>query len=335
MTLPRLFYPLVLLCLGGLAGCKPDAPPIAPPPKVASPPKIVVLLSANGTQPIESAERENLAKRFAGNADLILKTLDAGGDSSRQVDQLREATATHPEAILIRPVAGDVSVAAAIKSGILVIGLGEEATASGCSTVIRYDETEMGRLAGKAAVQAMTEKAAKAQLAEVSGRVVEIRGDETSPRSNQRHAGFIEAIKAAPGLIVVHDAPGDWTQKGGFQRTEDALRLQGTFDLVYAHTDLMARGVGQALGNQRKSVFIIGTDGFQTSEGGLAMIIRGEMDATVQQPPLVDFAWQIIQRKLAEPSFQPKPTYQLTPRIVLPEDIIHILRTESPPFPSL
>jgi ABC-type sugar transport system substrate-binding protein len=334
MPCRRLFLLCFLPCTTfWLYGCKPATE--AQKADIVAKPLHIASLFAHGDRPFEAADQESLSKQIASNPDVIAQRSDAGNDSRRQALQLLQAASTRPFAIVIRPVDSSVSAELVTKSGTHVIGMGEESIGIAGTTAVCVDEFEIGRLAGTLAVEAMTQKAKESGLPEVTGRVAEIRGDDQSAGCSKRHEGFMEALKTTPGLVLVHDAPGGWTKAGGSQRMQDALRLQKTVDIVYAHNDLMALGAAEATGHQRAHFFIIGTDALPGADGGLALLAQRQINATIYQPPLADFVWAILRRKLADPAFQPKPIYRLVPRKLLPEDLPSFLRDGPPPAPAL
>lgn len=298
----------------------------------------VALLSAQMAIPYELAQMQNLTRLLATRTEFNLLHYDAEGSAKKQSAQLAEVIATKPHSLLISPVDPEViasQIEAAVQAGILVIGLGEKAAALPCSTVLKTDHLEMGRLAGEAAVRALTRKAQDEGLPETRGRIVEIRGDEEAGICQQRHDGFVEILKKAPGLVIVHDAPGGWTRKDGRERTAEAMRLQTSFDVVYAHNDAMALGAAMALGENRENVLIIGSDGFLGPEGGLTLVSNGGIDVSIFQPVLVDLAWKIILRRLDEPTFQIKPSYKIAPLEITPKNAPDFMRKGLPPLPEL
>lgn len=332
LMIPRRFIALLLTALCLVSGCKPGAEPEGPVIRT------IVLLTAQGERPYEIAQMQNLMRLVAVKAEVNLVTQDAAGNARKQAEQFGEAMKAKPLAILVTPVnalALSDQVNAAVQMGVLVIGLGEAASAMPCSTVLSCDQRELGRLAGDVVVRALTRRAQDEAKPEVTGRVVEIRGDETGEISTARHEGFVEMLHKAPGIVVVHDAPGAWTKQGGKDRTTEALRLQSAFDVLYAHNDVMALGAGEALKDQRANVLLIGTDGFVGEEGGLTLVSRGDLDASIFQPILVDMAWRMIVRRLSEPAFTPKPSYRLAPLAITPKNSSDLMRNGFPPLPEL
>lgn len=320
--------------LGALASCDRQQPVGTLVEDVRN----VVFLSARGDRPFETGQRLVLARLMAGTPHLSLQTQEAGLNPGTQATQFKVALAEKPFAIIVDPLdpkALEADIKEAVAAGILVVGLGEVAKDMGCSTVVLADQRHLGQLAGELVVRSLLIKAQSESQSEATGRVIEIRGDDESAVCQRRHEGFEAALKLAPGVILVHDAPGGWSKKGGADRTLDALRLQQSFDVVYAHNDVMAMGAAEALKDRRADVMIIGTDGFRGQEGGMTLVGDGEIDATLYQPLLVDFARQILLKKSKEPSFTPKAQYELSSRAITLKDVDDIRRNGLPAYPEL
>jgi len=317
-----------------VSGCDPTGPALT---QIEEPRK-VMLLSARGGRSFESGQRILMAQLMANDSRFQLQVMDAGFDVEKQRAQLKAAVTEKAFAVLIDPVEVEPlrpDVRDAVTADVLMIGLGKSSEELGCQTVVFADQRKMGQSVGDLAVRALRAKAAESGKTEAEGRVIEIRGDDESEICHRRHEGFESALKAAPGVILVHDAPGDWTLEGGRGRTQDALRLQQSFDLVFAHNDLMALGAAKALKDRRAEVMIIGMDGFRGQEGGMTLVGDGEIDATVYQPMLVDLAWVLIRKKVQDPSFKPKPLYEMTSRVITPKDVDDIRRNGLPALPDL
>jgi ABC-type sugar transport system substrate-binding protein len=161
-----------------------------------------------------------------------------------------------------------------------------------------------------------------------------LRGQEEDARCQLRAEGFLSAIQPYPGLVLVHDAPADWSAESAADRTGEALRIQKQFDVIYAQSDLIAAGASKAVRKSsedaRKAVFIIGTGGVPGEGGGVAMVIRGELNATVYQPPLVEVAWREMQRLLdTADAVVPKRT-EVKPFMITPENAAAIQRDGVP-----
>jgi len=115
--------------------------------------------------------------------------------------------------------------------------------------------------------------------------------------------------------VLVHDAPGNWNDVEAALRTQEASRLQMPFQIIFAHNDLMAKGAIKVAKESgvRDSLLIMGVDGAPGTQGGMEMVRRGDLEATVYRPPLVDVAWTLLQQWLDNRDFawpekvQPKP----------------------------
>jgi ABC-type sugar transport system substrate-binding protein len=326
----QILFLLMLFVL--LSGCKRSATD----PQASI--RTVVFLSADATRPYELTQVQNF-QRMVGFRDRVnFIHHDAKGDSALQAEQFGLAMAEKPFAIAVSPVdAARVSdqVVAAVQLGVVVVGIGEAALSLPCTTVVTTDLREVGRLAGDVALKALKRKALAEGRVDVVGRVVEIRGDDKNATSQAMHEGFMGALKAIPGVILVHDAPGAWTKDGGKARALDALRLQTSFEVVYAHNDAMALGAVIGLGEARANLMVIGTGGYVGVDGGLSLVNKGDLDATVFLPILVDLAWNIITQKMDDPSFIPQASYQVAPTAITPSNADQMLREGPPPLPML
>lgn len=326
-----LFTALLLPVLSLVTSCK------RPGESADTPPGQVILLTANASRPYEIAQIQTLQRLVFSRPGLNFKTLDAAGDATRQAGQLDSCLAEKPIAIFITPVQGDsvsAGVLNAVQSGVTVIGLGEAGAELKASFSVTVDQTQLGRIAGEIANRALSQKSKEEGKTEVTGRVVEIRGDEKDPGSTKRHEAFVAELRKHPGIIIVHDAVGGWTREGGRDRAAEALRLQKQFDVLYAHNDSMALGASLALADQRENILIIGTDGFRGDEGGFSLVNTGDIDASIHQPLLVEMGWKVLLRRLEDPGFLPKPSYRLAPTAITPKSLNDLRTHGLPPLPE-
>jgi DNA-binding LacI/PurR family transcriptional regulator len=96
-------------------------------------------------------------------------------------------------------------------------------------------------------------------------------GDTTHPELADRHAGFVEALRAA-GATLVASVPTAFTFAAGVQATQTLLAHRGPrFDGVFACSDLLAMGVTRALIDHRlhvpDDVSVIGHDDSSAGAG--------------------------------------------------------------------
>ena len=252
---------------------------------------------------------------------------DARGDAARQASQIQAEIASHPFAFIVltpalEHLASQLSAAVDEKEKVIVIGT--SADAAHATSSIFVNEKKLGQVAGQLAVDSLKRKAEADSQPAIVGRVVELTGSDDSRISYERSAGFLEALSKQPGIRLVHQAATGWDEKQAQTAIADAVRLQKTFDVVFVHSDLLAKAASTALktlqGNSREQMLFIGVDGSVGKDGGVDMVLKGDIDATIFNPPMVDLAWKILIRLLDEPAYHPKQTYELEPFAITPDN---------------
>ena len=291
----------------------------------------VVLSAADSANPFQRAQASLLSSLVRARPGATLEVLDAKGDATTQAEQLRKALTSKPAALFVLPVSADIVTTALAVSrgdGTVILGLDENLKAPACDTVVCCLQANLGKLAGELVIDALRRKASDEGRTDVTGRVVQLRGSESDAWSDARASGFASALAGAPGIVLVHDAPGEWRRETAMERMKEAFRLQHTFDVVFAHNDIMAQAAGLTATDAglREQMLIVGVDALPGPEGGLEMLERSEIDATVHQPLLVDFAWKVLVRKLDEPGFSPQSRYELPAMTVTPKNLDEVMR---------
>lgn len=277
-----------------------------------------------------------LTRLLRTRAGVDVTVANAGGDPLKQAAQLQRAVTDGAKVLLAFPLLSDQvmeALGSAKRNAVQVMVFGEEVPESACHAAILADEREMGRLAGEFAAAALIRKAADEGLAEVAGRVVQLRGDEEGAVSARLAAGFEAGLKPQGGVVLVHDAPGAWTEEGGAARMKEALRLQKHFDVVFAHNDAMAlgaAGIAREAG-VRDLLLIIGMDGTQGEQGGLKMVLEEKLEATIYRPPLIDVGWRQLLRWLEDPSRPMPPRTRVQPMVVTLEEASRYVGKGLPP----
>ncbi|MDB6072809.1 MAG: histidine kinase [Verrucomicrobiaceae bacterium] len=282
--------------------------------------RLIVYAAASFEDPFQRLQASLMAKAVRQLDGCRFKTLDGGGSAETQLHQLVDLQTQHPAFLVVCPVGTSSAykqIDAIRKSGSVVIGVDEQLAPESCSAVVFVSQKKLGALAGRQVVEALKRKAAEEAKPAVSGRVVHLTGDAVSFAAKARSEGFHEALKAEPGIIVVHEAPGAWSREGGKARTEEALRLQHEFDVVCAHSEFIAQGAGDALSAAqiRDRVLLIGMN------GGLEMVRKSIIDATILQPMPLQMAFEIIKQTLADPHYVPPAKTELQPEAVTPANL--------------
>ena len=213
---------------------------------------------------------------------------DAKGDVNMQIDQMKEAIAAKPSAIVLLAV-----------DGTALVPMVEKANEAGIPIII----TNRGLNGGKYLSCMVDEKQAGIMQGEYmakhlppNAKVVYLEGEKGFEGSVLRWQGFKEAcLDKRPDVQLLASTSANW-------RTSDALRnvtlwtkLFPEIDGVIAANDNMAIGAVQALkdANRLEGCLISGVDAVDEA---LKLIENGEMSQTVKQDPnaLADGAFRLV-----------------------------------------
>ena len=325
----RLRYPfLALLVTWCVAGCQPDESSSAPLSleQAREQTRRVVFLFSDARMPFQRAQAQVLNLLDAQDADHELVMEDAQGSSSRQLNQIEALLAAPPAILLLQPTdlpSLSLSLTALKNVGTRIIVVDPPSPvkpSSEIEAVFACDPKEIGRAAARIALNALSKRAGDRGDSIPKGRILQIRGADDSAWSSAVHAGFAECLTPTTSVILVHDTPADWTSANVQPRYAEALRLQKSIDVVFAHDDFLAQAAHLAAtaAGTRDDTLIIGINGFAGTEGGLEMMRRNEIDATIQRPFLVDAAWLHLRQP---PTSNPTTEAQVKPRAIVPSDL--------------
>lgn len=317
------------------AGCDPGAEPGLRIPGRERTIRIVALFDTlQGPQ--RSHQRFLLERLTPRRAGATLKVMDALGNSELQLEQAERARSGKYDFILVFPL--DATAVAPILAqakaeGARVIAFADGLPPESVTSAIVCSERDLGRFAGGFVVQSLAQRAAEQPGMAKGGRIVQLTADPPTARAmSELSAGFAEALTPETGAVLVHDAPCGPTGEHAVTRIADALRLQEKFDVVFAHNDLVADAAAKALvgarPEARENVLIVGVG------GDLELVARGEIDATIYNPPLVDLAWVMILRFADDSAFVPKPRYARVPQSIVLGQALELSRTGHP-MPTL
>ena len=216
-----------------------------------------------------SKDAKAAAARYS---DVKFELLQAA-DSDSQAQQIEQAIARKPDALVVLPQDGAALTPVAQKAeraGIPVINIDRLFTAPDAATAtVLGDNYQIGVLAANYIGEQLKCK----------GNVVEIQGLAGISVTTDRSKGFADTIKKkcpGGGIKVVAQQPGDFNPDKGLTVMENILQAQKSIDAVYTHDDDMAQGVVQAIrnANRAKEMFLTGVGGSsdamkQIKEGGL------------------------------------------------------------------
>jgi ABC-type sugar transport system substrate-binding protein len=209
---------------------------------------------------------------------------NARGDTATQVSNLEDLIAQRVDAIFLAPRESkgfEGPLQAAKNAGIPVILIDRELEGPRAGedyvTFIGSNFIEEGKRAGEWLAKQTSGKAG----------IIELLGTAGSSVANDRHQGFVDAIKSSPDMKIVAAQDGNFTRAQGQKVMESLIQAHGkAITAVYTHNDEMALGAVQALKaanmNPGKDVIVVSVDG---QKSALEAIQRGEMNATVECNP--------------------------------------------------
>ena len=178
----------------------------------------------------------------------------------------------------------------AYDQGIPVIVFERKTNSQKYTAFISADNYEMGRVMGEYIVSRLHGE----------GTVLEIKGLEGSSPAIERHNGFMDALKNAPGIEVVASLQGDWTEPTAHETTQQWLANNKDVhvDLVFGANDRTAMGARKVLG---AGVLYCGIDGLPGENGGIQLVRDSLLDASYIYPThgdqIIDLAVSILEGK--------------------------------------
>ncbi len=209
---------------------------------------------------------ENVEMKFAAAYD----------SDERQVQQIDSLVDDGIDLLIVAPNQVQTispAIDRAYDKGIPVIVFERKTSSQKYTAFISADNYEMGRVMGEYIISRLHGQ----------GTVLEIKGLEGSSPSIERHNGFMDAIKNAPGIKVVASLQGDWTEQRAYESTQQWFlnNKDVRVDLVFGANDRTAMGARKALG---EDVLYCGIDGLPGESGGIQLVRDSLLDASYIYP---------------------------------------------------
>lgn len=224
------------------------------------------------------------AKLMGYEADVTVAESDAAKQNEQMVNLVENM---NPAAIVVNPYDSD-SISDVLNrasdKGIPYAVIDNQANNAKANVSVLFDSIESGRVAGKKAVELLTERYGKPQ-----GVVVNIEGDPVAQVARDRAEGFYQVMKDYPAIEVVKLADSQAPEKataGVSNAIADAAASGKKIDLVNSPTDPATLGAIEAL-RTNNAWFPAGQDGhvFVISHDGMGEILdyvrSGYVDAEV------------------------------------------------------
>ena len=229
-----------------------------------------------------------LGAYFHDNVELRFAV--AYDSDERQVQQIDSLVATGIHLLIVAP--NQVSTISpaidrAFDKGIPVIVFERKTNSHKYTAYIGADNYEMGQIMGDYVADRMGGK----------GTVMEVMGLKGSSPAIERHKGFVDALKAHPGIHLLATLQGDWTEESAYQAVKAYDGDLSTVDFVFGQNDRMAMGVRRAFieqrGEQAPLPMFCGIDGLAGKNGGIQLVRDSILDATYIYPTRGDQLLQL------------------------------------------
>ncbi len=228
------------------------------------------------------------------NMQLLIK--DAENSSKNQINDIRELLAAGIDLLIVSPNESEPLtevVSEVFKKGIPVILIDRKIESGDYSAFIGGNNYQIGKEAGKYAVKLLKGK----------GHIVEISGLEGSSPAKERHKGFVEEITKSPGISIIKSLSGEWEVASAEKVMHKFLESNESFDLVFAHNDVMAIGAYKEYVRKFSKVdaYFIGVDGLPGTSCGIQAVMNKQLNATMLYPTggslAISLAWDLLNNK--------------------------------------
>lgn len=216
------------------------------------------------------------------DVDVVWKGPIKEDDLKAQIDVVNTFVAQGVSGIVLAPLndgALRAPVRAAREAKIPVVVFDSDLQGDDHVSFVATDNEAAGRLAAGAMAKATGGK----------GSVVVLRYQEGSASTQNRERGFLDAVRAAPGLALVSDNQyGGATTESAFQKSESLLLAHkaqaGGVDGAFTPNESTTFGMLQALRKSglNKKVKLVG---FDASDKLVAALKEGDVEALVVQDP--------------------------------------------------
>jgi ribose transport system substrate-binding protein len=244
--------------------------------------------------------REGAQKAIEGRDDVVLSVLapDREINVDQQVSILEDQIQRGAKALVVAP-AGSAQVMPvlqnAIARGIQVVLVDSDAPLPGKSAYAGTDNRAGGTLAGQHVIEKVS-----------TGKIAIITGVPGNQSQDERAAGFLETVRAVPGLEVVTSQPANSERSLGLTVMENILTAHPDIKAVFATNDQMALGAVEAIMARSPKAGIV-VVGFDATAEAVQAIVEGRMSASVAQRPFemgrrsVEAALALIDGRTVEP----------------------------------
>jgi len=265
----------------------------------------------NSEMKMEANFHEGVELRFAAAYD----------DSKRQTHQIDSLVDSGINLLIVAPnQLSSVSPAIdrAYEKGIPVIVFERKTDSQKYTAFVSADNYEMGRLMGEYVVSRLGGK----------GKVMEILGLKGSSPADDRHNGFVDALKPTE-VEIVATIQGDWTEPVAHEAVKKWLsdNKNAQIDLVFGHNDRSAIGARKAFMEANVPLpLFCGIDGLPGKDGGIQQVRDSLLEASYIYPTRGD---QLLQLALDILDGKPYPKETMLTSAIVTHENAKVLLLES------
>ena len=251
---------------------------------------------------------------------VALKFAAAYDSDERQVQQIDSLVNEGIDLLIVAPNQVQTispAIDRAYDKGIPVIVFERKTDSPKYTAFVSADNYEIGRMMGEYVEMRLKGK----------GRVLEILGLKGSSPAEERHKGFIDALKGSE-IEIVASLQSDWTEEKGYETVKNYKGNLEDIDLVFAHNDRSALGARRAF-IEAKIIplpLFCGIDGLPGQYGGIKMVRDDILDASYIYPTRGD---QLLQLALDILDGKPYPKETVLTSAIVTSENANVLMLES------
>lgn len=267
----------------------------------------------------DKQNREMESEAFYYGMDI--RILSVKDDSRKQVQDIHRLINEGVDLLVISP-NSEAELTPVIEDaydkGIPVILMERKINSNKYTAFIGADSYKIGREAGKYIGYLLNGK----------GNVLEVQGLKGSTSANERHKGFVEALKEFPAIKYVGSVYAQWYEQEANVKMDSVWKRYTDIDAVFAQNDRMAKGVYRsAFHNHRNgNLKLVGIDGLSGSGFGVDEVMKKHLTATFIYPTdgdkVIELAMKILNKK-------PYPRNTELSTAVINEDNVHLIDYEN------
>ncbi|GAB3996477.1 substrate-binding domain-containing protein [Spirosoma daeguense] len=240
-----------------------------------------------------------MKRELAFHPNYTLLYEDAANSTARQIQQIQKLASQNVDLLIISPNESapfKQVVESLFQKGIPVILLDRKVNSELYNAYIGGDNVEIGRMAGDFVGKYLNGK----------GRITEIWGLRSSSPAQERHQGFLEALKKYPAVEILAEVDGKWERDTARNVLKNEVTKLDNADLIFAHNDVMAIGAYEIARQQhvRHKLDFIGIDALPGPNAGIQAVADGILKASFLYPTggeeAIETATRILERKSFE-----------------------------------